>query len=80
MTIPRELRHILASDPEIISGAVRFKGTRVPVQALLDTIWGGETVDYFIDDFPDVTKSQAMAVLTWEQNKVRKTLGLELVA
>jgi len=80
MTIPKELQDILAADPKILSGAVRFKGTRVPVQALLDTIIGGETVDYFIDDFPDVTKAQAMAVLKWEQNKVRKTFGVELVA
>jgi len=80
MSIPKELEHILAADAEILSGAVRFKGTRVPVQALLDTIIGGETVDYFVDDFPDVTKDQAMAVLRWEQNKARKTFGVALVA
>jgi uncharacterized protein (DUF433 family) len=79
MTIPKELEGILAADSKILSGAVRFKGTRVPVQAFLDTIIGGETVDYFIDDFPDVTKEQAMAVLRWEQNKARKAFGVELV-
>ena len=80
MTIPRELREILAADPQILSGAVRFKGTRVPVQALLDTVTAGEGVDYFLDDFPDVTKDQAMAVLRWEQNTARKTFGLAVVA
>ncbi len=80
MTIPKELQEVLAVSPKILSGAVRFKGTRVPVQALLDTIIGGESVDYFIDDFPDVTKDQAMAVLRWEQNKARKTFGVVLVA
>lgn len=75
--IPEELRHVLDIHPQIISGAVRFKGTRVPVQALLDTISGGETLDYFIDDFPDVTRSQAMAVLHWEQNLARETFGLQ---
>ena len=80
MTIPFELQGVLATDPEILSGAVRFKGTRVPVQALLDTITAGESVDYFIDDFPDVTKDQAMAVLRWEQNQARKAFGVELVA
>lgn len=62
-TIPEELRNVLTANPETLSGAVRFKGTRVPVQALLDTLFGGETVDYFLDDFPDVTKEQALAVL-----------------
>lgn len=80
MTIPPELRDVLVANPETLSGAVRFRGTRVPVQALFDTILGGETVDYFIDDFPDVTRDQAMAVLRWEQNEARKTLGLELAA
>ncbi|CAN5723579.1 hypothetical protein BH11ARM2_BH11ARM2_22600 [soil metagenome] len=79
MTIPNELQTILTSDPGTLSGAVRFKGTRVPVQALFDTILGGETVDYFIDDFPDVTEEQALAVLKWEQNKARQAFGLELV-
>ncbi len=78
MTIPRQLDDILTSDPQVLSGAVRFKGTRVPVQALLDTIFGGETIDYFIDDFPDVTREQALAVLRWEQNRARNTFGVQL--
>lgn len=80
MTIPKELEDILATDESILSGAVRFKGTRVPVQALFDTITAGETVDYFVDDFPDVTKEQAFAVLKWQQNESRKMFGLRLVA
>lgn len=80
MTIPKELQDVLSVDPQILSGAVRFKGTRVPLQALLDTLIGGETVDYFLDDFPDVTKEQALAVLKWEQNRTRKTFGVELVS
>lgn len=79
MIIPKELQNVLAADAQILSGAVRFKGTRVPVQALFDTIICGETVDYFVDDFPDVTKEQALAVLRWEQNKARKAFGVELV-
>lgn len=80
MTIPKELQGILVADKETLSGAVRFKGTRVPVQALLDTIISGESVDYFVDDFPDVSREQALAVLRWEQNKVRRTLGVELAS
>lgn len=80
MSIPEELQDVLAADPSILSGSVRFEGIRVPVQALLDTISGGETVDYFVDDFPDVTKDQAMAVMRWEQNEARRIFGVSLVA
>lgn len=63
ITIPAELEAIIATDPEIISGAVRFVGTRVPVQALLDSLAHGAGVDDFLEGFPDVTREQAMAVL-----------------
>ena len=35
MTIPRELQQVLVCPPDTLRGAVRFKGTRVPVQALV---------------------------------------------
>jgi uncharacterized protein (DUF433 family) len=80
MPIPKELEGVLASDKEILSGAVRFKGTRVPVQALLDTLLCNHNIDYFSEGFPDVTKEQAQAVVAWEQNKAREVFGLELVS
>lgn len=80
MNIPKELDGVLASDPDILSGAVRFRGTRVPVQILLDTLLCNHTIDYFLEGFPDVTREQAQAVLTWEQNTAREALGLERVS
>ena len=76
-TIPSELRHVLAADPEYISGAVRFVGTRVPVQALIDTLDGGD-IEEFLDGWPNVTREQAEAVIRWEQNEARRVFGLEL--
>ena len=58
-----DLNQIVHSDPEIVSGTPVFVGTRVPVQALLDYIEGGETLDEFLDDFPSVTREQAVAFL-----------------
>jgi uncharacterized protein (DUF433 family) len=66
-SIPTQLMDVLHSDPEILSGAVRFVGTRVPVQALLDTIAGGYGLDYFLEDFPDVSQDQAVRVLEWQR-------------
>ena len=79
MTIPVELREVLVADPETLSGAVRFKGTRVPVQALLDTLTHGLPVSDFLDGFPNVSEEQAQAVVVWEQNQARATFGLERV-
>ena len=75
--IPKELERILSSSPNIMSGAICFTGTRVPVQALLDTIDDGDTVQDFLTGFPDVTLQQARAVLHWEQTQARQVLGLQ---
>lgn len=58
-----DLRQIVHSDPEIVSGTPVFVGTRVPVQALLDYLEGGETLDEFLDDFPSVSREQAVAFI-----------------
>jgi uncharacterized protein (DUF433 family) len=58
-----DLKQIVHSDPEIVSGTPVFVGTRVPVQALLDYLEGGETIEEFLDDFPSVSREQAVAFL-----------------
>jgi uncharacterized protein (DUF433 family) len=50
-------------DPEILSGAPVFHGTRVPVTALLDNLAAGLTLDEFLNNFPTVTRAQAIQVL-----------------
>ena len=79
MTIPKALEGILVANPETLSGAVRFKGTRVPVQALIDTLSQGDPVSEFLEGFPNVTREQALAVVHWQQNCARKTFGLDLL-
>ncbi len=54
---------VVHCDPDILGGTPVFVGTRVPVKALLDYIAGGHTLDDFLDDFPTVTRAQAVAVL-----------------
>jgi len=56
-------KRIVHSDPEIVSGTPVFVGTRVPAQALVDYLEGGETLDEFLDDFPTVTREQAVAFI-----------------
>lgn len=50
-------------DPERVSGAWLFKGTRVPVQALFANLEDGARLDDFLEWFPGVTREQAEAVL-----------------
>ena len=61
---------VVHSDPEISGGMPVFRGTRVPVQALFDYLEGGETLDQFLDQFPSVSKQQALAALDLARNSV----------
>jgi uncharacterized protein (DUF433 family) len=54
---------IVSRDPEVMSGAPVFTGTRVPVQTLIDYLDGGETIDDFLAGFPTVTRHQIIAFL-----------------
>jgi uncharacterized protein (DUF433 family) len=54
---------IVTSSPDILSGTPVFAGTRVPVQALIDYLEGGETIDDFLAGFPTVRREQVMAFL-----------------
>ena len=58
-----KLEQIVHSDPDIVSGEPVFVGTRVPVRSLLDYLEGGESLEEFLDDFPTVSREQAVAFL-----------------
>ena len=54
---------IVVKDPEILGGIPVFRGTRVPVQNLIDYLTTGETIDAFLDDFPTVRREQVVQFL-----------------
>jgi uncharacterized protein (DUF433 family) len=60
MTAPSPVVH---SDPDILGGTPVFLGTRVPVRILLDYLEAGDSLQVFLEDFPSVTREQAVAVL-----------------
>ena len=62
----------ITSDPEILSGATVFRGTRVPVAALLDNLAAGLTLDEFLDNFPTVTREQALQVLEFFKDTITR--------
>ena len=57
------MKAVVHSDPEILGGTAVFIGTRVPVQNLFDYLEAGDRIDDFVEDFPTVTRDQAIAAL-----------------
>jgi uncharacterized protein (DUF433 family) len=54
---------VIHSDPDTLGGTPVFIGTRVPLQALIDYLEGGHPLTEFLDDFPSVSREQAVAAL-----------------
>jgi uncharacterized protein (DUF433 family) len=54
---------VIHVDPEIQRGTPVFVGTRVPAASLFDWLEGGVTLEEFLDNFPSVTRDQAVAAL-----------------
>jgi uncharacterized protein (DUF433 family) len=57
------LAEAIACSPEVMSGTPVFKGTRVPIQTLIDHLEAGDGLGVFLADFPSVTRDQAVAVI-----------------
>lgn len=60
---PPRISSVVHSDPEIMSGALVFRGTRVPVKNLFDYIEAGDPLEEFLEQFPSVSREQAVAAL-----------------
>jgi uncharacterized protein (DUF433 family) len=56
-------RSAIVKDPQILGGEPVFRNTRVPFQALIDYLEGGQSLDEFLSDFPTVTREAAVAAL-----------------
>lgn len=66
---------VIEKNPDILGGTPVFPGTRVPFQALLDYLEGGQTLGEFIDDFPTVTPEAAISALELGKSLVVGQLG-----
>jgi uncharacterized protein (DUF433 family) len=58
-----DIKDIITADHDILCGQPVFKNTRVPVESLFDHLEAGVSLDEFLDDFPTVSKEQAIALL-----------------
>jgi uncharacterized protein (DUF433 family) len=69
------MKAVVHSDPDILGGIPVFVGTRVPVQNLFDYLEAGDRIDDFIDDFPSVTREQAIAALASARSALVDSAG-----
>lgn len=60
---------VVSADPNVMSGAPVFRGTRVLVQTLIEHLEAGDSIDDFLEGFPSVTRDQVIAFL--EETKAR---------
>lgn len=68
------LKDVIVKDPGILGGTPVFRGTRVPLQALFDSIEGGETLEGFLEGFPSVSREMAVAALEQARELLSKVL------
>jgi uncharacterized protein (DUF433 family) len=68
------LNSVITRDSDVLGGTPVFRGTRVPFQALLDYLEGGQTLDEFLDDFPTVTRDAAVRALEHAKSLVLSQL------
>ena len=64
-------------DPEILGGTPVFRGTRVPVDALLNNLEAGVSIDEFLENFPTVSREQVLDVIKFSGATLRKLLKLK---
>ena len=63
---------IVSRNPKVMNGALVFAGTRVPVESLIQHLIAGDSLNKFLDDFPTVSREQAVAYLRMTLEVVKK--------
>jgi uncharacterized protein (DUF433 family) len=69
-----DLKGVVHSDPEIMGGTPVFVGTRVPLQNLIDSLEGGESIEDFLDGFPSVKRELVIAVIEAAKMRMLETV------
>ena len=69
-----DLKNVVHFDPEIMGGTPVFVGTRVPLQNLIDSLEGGESIEDFLDGFPSVKRQQVIAVIEAAKLRMLETV------
>jgi uncharacterized protein (DUF433 family) len=66
--VPTDWKGYIASDPEILHGKPRIRGTRIPVSLILGHLAAGATPESIIAEYPDLTRTQIAACLDYARD------------
>ncbi|HLK17009.1 MAG TPA: DUF433 domain-containing protein [Fimbriimonadaceae bacterium] len=77
MLVPRSLKGLVSSDPNVVGGELCFIGTRVPLETVVDNLAAGRSVERILRNYPTLEAHHVEAVLRWEQELAREAAGLE---
>ena len=66
---------LVVRDPGILGGKPVFRGTRLPVETLFQYLADNQTVEYYLETFPSVTREQVLAVLHYGQQRIEMELA-----
>ena len=69
------MNQVIVKDRDVLGGVSVFRGTRVPLQTLLDYLEGGQSLDEFLDDFPTVSREAAITALELAKSLLVDQLG-----
>ena len=70
---PMKIEELIERNPEKMSGTPVFPGTRVPIKHLFDYLEGGDSLETFLDQFPTVSRDQALAVISASRESLLNT-------
>ena len=66
--MPIEWKRHIVSEPEILRGKPRLKGTRIPVGLVLGYLAAGKTAEEILAEFPELTREQIAACLDYARD------------
>ena len=69
---------LFESKPDVVSGALVFKGTRIPVDALFENLAAGLSLDEVLENFPRIGRERAKAAILLAARHVHREAGVEL--
>ena len=72
--MPVNWRPLIVSDPEVLHGKPRLKGTRIPVSLVLGYLADGKTSEEIMAEFPDLTREQIAACLDYARDLAEFTV------
>ena len=69
--MPTDWKEVITSDPAILRGKPRIKGTRIPVSLILGHLAAGQTPQQIVAEFPDLTSEQIAACLDYARGRIQ---------